>query len=58
MRRLALRKETLGALGADELRAVVGGYPTGQGVPTYDACPFTAPFPTMPLAWCLAQHTG
>jgi hypothetical protein len=52
MKRLALKKETLGSLDADQLRAVVGGYPTGKDLPTLDSC-FTGIWPTLPLDRCV-----
>jgi hypothetical protein len=51
MNRLSLKKETLGALDADQLRAVVGAYPTGKDLPTYSC--FTGIWPTLPLDRCV-----
>ncbi|MDQ1713835.1 MAG: hypothetical protein QOE45_3285 [Frankiaceae bacterium] len=55
MKKLTLKKEILGSLDPAELRAVVGGVPTGtaNGIPTVDACPLTGIWPTLPVRGCL-----
>jgi hypothetical protein len=52
--KLNLSKETLGALTPDELRSVVGGYPTGKDLPTLHSC-LTGVYPTLPLARCIGS---
>lgn len=48
-RRLVLRRETLADLSAAELAGVAGG----QLVPTWDVCPLTGPYQTLPVRDCV-----
>ncbi len=53
MRRLTLKKDTLAELTGDELGTVGGAGAVTTGVPSWEACPVTGAYPTIPVMWCL-----
>lgn len=53
-RALRLRRETLAELAAGELAAVAGGKPD---IPTWDSCPLTGAYLTLPVRYCLEVQT-
>jgi len=61
-RSLVLKKETLTDLSASELSLVAGAgdpQPTppqpAPQIPTWEACPLTGPYPTLPIRDCIRE---
>ena len=52
-RKLALAKETLSELSPEELSAVAGGEITTLLIPSWQECPLTGAYPTLPVRDCI-----